>query len=112
MTTPQTNRVTSGDALVKSFAVSAAPCNLKRLSVVRPAGSGASYLMIFDATSLPANGASPIWRRRMDATSDVSIAFNTGAIYCPTGCVVAMSSTSTTLTLEVAAEVHIHALID
>ena len=61
------------------------------------------WFMVFDKTTAPVNGDTPIYRHRLNANSGENvILFEDAGLYCALGIGVAISSTSGTLTLAVA----------
>ena len=93
-----------------SAVVSATRARLLKASAVNTSGS-LRYFMVFDASSLPGNGATPLFRKPVAASGGVAeidltnIVEDSGQGYdCTTGIVVALSSTAPTLTVTVASE--------
>lgn len=77
--------------------------------ILKPSTTVSRYLMLFNADSLPANGAAPIWRMLVPAGGEASETFNPGLSFSE-GIVAAISSTDTTLTVTTGSEGYIHAI--
>ena len=106
MATPQ-NESTRSSALEDSLVVSTAPVNLiSVMATLDPtAGTVARCVMIFNATSLPANGTVPAWSFPCNGASGAGYAFgDEETLYLDTGCVVAFSSTYDDLTVTTGSE--------
>jgi hypothetical protein len=78
---------------------------LYRLDVVN-ASATAYFVMVFSKATAPVNGDAPIWRRRLPASGEVSIALEEFGLYCAAGIGIAISSTDGTLTLAAATDAH------
>jgi hypothetical protein len=85
-------------AAVKELSVSTSPALLSHICV-NNTGAGTQYFMLFDATSLPSNGTTPLISWQVAAGADVHSSLSGLGILFPTGCYAAMSSTAATLTL-------------
>lgn len=85
-------------ALEKSHVASAVPCNLRSAKALNTSVSTV-YLMIFDSATLPANGTAPSRIPIPIASGDVNGDVWQGGTTLAAGCVVALSSTLSTLTL-------------
>lgn len=78
---------------------------LYRLDVVNVAAT-AYYLMVFNKATAPANGDTPVWRRRLPVSSELALDLGAFGLACPLGIGFAISSTDGTLTLAVADDIH------
>ncbi len=85
-------------ALEKSHVVSPTPCVLRSLRAINTSGSTV-YLMVFDTTSLPADGAVPNRAPVPITTNNINGADWPAGTSLSVGCVVVLSSTVATLTL-------------
>lgn len=85
-------------ALEKSHVASATPCNLRSAKALNTSASTV-YMMVFDSATLPANGTAPSRIPIPIASGDVNGDVWQGGTIMSTGCVVALSSTLSTLTL-------------
>jgi hypothetical protein len=85
-------------SLEKSHVISASPCALRSAKALNSSGSD-MWLHVFDAASLPSNGTVP--SRTPIPVSAGSVNGDTwaGGTLLATGCVLALSSTLSTLTL-------------
>lgn len=88
-------RVHSHGGAATSYVISTNSGFLDYVAVTNNTGT-AGWVQIHDATSLPNNGAVPIFSFPLPADATVG---NDTPIWCGTGCVVAISSTRATLTL-------------
>lgn len=98
-------------AKVASAVISAVPATLVELRVVMdPLSTADRWLMLFDASSLPADTAVPIWRSYLPGGSGIGESWgDIGLPFPTTGIVAAISSTADTLTVT-AAEGYFHAI--
>lgn len=101
MRTSSTAKVGTAGVLLKG----AAKGRLYRLDVVNVAAT-AYYVMVFDKATAPVNGDTPIWRRRLAASGELSLVLEEFGLACANGIGFAISSTDGTLTLAVADDVH------
>ena len=98
-------------AAVASAIISAVPATLVELRVISdPTVTVDRYVMLFDATSLPANGAAPLWRSYLPGGSGIGESWgDIGLPFTSLGIVAAISSTPDTLTVT-SAEAYFHAI--
>lgn len=102
----------SGGTAVDSAVIAAAPGVLRELRCIMiPTTTVSRYLMLFDATSAPANGTAPIWRMLVPAAGESGESFFPG-LDCATGITVVLSSTADTLTATTGTECYIHAITE
>lgn len=88
----------SASAPATNQTIKASPGTLERVGAFNNSG-GKVYLMVFDATTLPLNGATPtLAPQAIAADTYAFINFNAPGRVFTTGIVVAFSSTATTLT--------------
>lgn len=98
------------EASADSLVIKAAPGKLGEILVVMDPTAGITdrCAMLFDATSLPANGTDPVWRFPVVGSKAAAYAFPRGLEFT-TGIVVALSSTWDDLTVTVGLEAYFHA---
>lgn len=101
--------VVTPEASADSAVIKAAAGKLGEIMVVLdPAATTDRCVMLFDATSLPADGTDPVWRFPVTGAQAAAYAFPRGLEFA-TGIVVALSSTWDDLTVTVASEAYFHA---
>jgi hypothetical protein len=97
-------RVTSAGAVgLAGIVLKASAGRLYRLDALN-VGAVALYLLVFDKATAPFNTDVPIWRRRLPASGEVSIDFADFGLFGASGLSIAISTTPTTLTLAVSAD--------
>lgn len=98
-----------------SAVISDRPSFLYDMQVISNNASDERYLMLFDATAVPADGAVPVWRAVVPAEQHISISFigndhaNFGGANFKNGIVAALSSTKATLTVTSSSEAYFQA---
>jgi hypothetical protein len=104
---PQKIQTYDGQAGGNSGIIYSAPCTLLRIRALSVAASGTLYLMLFDATAVPANTAVPLIAPLPiagGATADLSLNEIAGdgliGLQLSSGLVWAASSTAATLTID------------
>lgn len=97
-TSPAKGTTTSSTGLETSRVISASACLVARASMLNT-NAGVRYIHVFDATSLPANGAVPLDTAHATTGQRAILTYAIPTTRFATGCVVAMSTTSSTLTL-------------
>ncbi len=102
---PQRSTSPAAKAGTAGIVLKASAGRLYRLDVVN-VGATPYYVMVFDKSTAPVNGDTPIWRRRLAASGELSLSFEEFGLACATGISFAISSTDGTLTLAVALDVH------
>lgn len=108
------NKITATVA-ADSAVISDKPAFLYDMQVISNNASDERYLMLFDATAVPSNGAVPVWRAVVPAEQQVSVTFvgndfdNMGGANFKTGVVAALSSTKDTLTVTTSSEAYFQA---
>ena len=92
--------VTRGATTLNSLVAKATPGTLVEVHITNEnaAATASRWLMIFDATALPANGAVPLMMPYLIAPQSFIAIFNLGLV-CLTGITLAISTTNTTLTI-------------
>lgn len=101
-----------------SAVLSDKPAFLYDLQVISNNSTDERYVMVFDATAVPADGAVPVWRGVLPASQQISLSFvgnlhtNFGGAPFGAGIAVAISSTKDTLTVTSASEAHFQAHFD
>jgi hypothetical protein len=83
--------------------IKASAGRLYRLDVVNN-GATPYFLQVFDKAIAPVNGDTPIWRRRLPASGELSLSLEEFGLFCAAGISIAISSTANTLTLAVASD--------
>lgn len=98
-------------AAVASAVISAVPATLVELRVILdPTATADRWVMLFDASSLPADTAVPIWRSYLPGGSGIGESWgDIGLPFLSTGIVAAISTTADTLTVATA-EGYFHAI--
>lgn len=95
--------------------ISDKPAYLYDIQVISNNDTDERYLMLFDATEVPSNGAVPVWRAIVPAEQQASLTFfgndfnNLAGANFKTGIVAALSSTKGTLTVTTADEAYFQA---
>lgn len=115
MTAPRNSTIATNATKADSLVIKAAPGLLHDVCVVmdKTAGTTDRCVMLFDAASLPSNGALPVWRFDVDGGKTASYTFSSNEpIYFATGIVVALSSTWDDLTVTTAGEAFFHATFE
>jgi len=115
MATPRNNSIATPEAKADSLVIKAASGVLHDVCVVmdQTAGTTKRCVMLFDATSLPANGTDPVWRFHVDGSGTASYTFSSNEpLFFATGIIVAISSTWDDLTVTTAGEGFIHATFE
>lgn len=97
-TSPAKGTTTSSTGLETNKVISAAPCLVARASMLNT-NAGVRYLHAFDTTSLPANGAVPTDTAHATTGQRAILTYAIPTTRFASGCVVAISTTSNTLTL-------------
>lgn len=98
-----------------SAVISDKPAFLYDMQVISNNTTDERYLMLFDSTTVPANGAVPVWRAVVPAEQQVSANFvgndfaNFGGANFQTGIAVALSSTKNVLNVTTSDEAHFQA---
>lgn len=88
----------SGSALIVALVIKASAGRLYTISV-HNTGASTAYLMLFDAVSVPANGAVAPFCYKVAADSSVQLHWGDGGRGFGSGIVAVMSSTATSKTL-------------
>ncbi len=94
---PQLSRNTASDPFAKYLLVSKGPCHLVQFHVANISGADL-FFQLFDTHILPPNGTRPkrSWKLLTDQTYEWDAPHGR---YCGNGCILALSSTFSTLTL-------------
>lgn len=86
--------------LAKSLVVTGEVCNVKQISVDNSSSTVLYWLMVFNAASLPGNGAVPDFEMAIPVSATRGWDWGTyGGERFSKGCIAAISSTAGTLTL-------------
>lgn len=87
-------------AVATNLVVKASPGLILSANMCKSGSGSPTYMMLFDAASLPSNGTVPRKAAVLTTTTgNVSMDFTPNGIYCSTGIVLAASSTQATLTI-------------